>query len=72
MASCANVADFLLEGQAPGATALRMLHGDHTYGELNRAVTQVATSLVQTEPRGSRVLLIGENSLFWVAAYLGL
>jgi long-chain acyl-CoA synthetase len=71
MARCANVADFLLEGKAPDAIALRMLYGDHTYGELVRAVTTTAASLTGAEPRGSLVLLIGENSLFWVAAYLG-
>jgi long-chain acyl-CoA synthetase len=71
MAHCGNVADFLLEGKAPDAVALRMLSGDHSYGDLRRAVTQVAESLVATEPRGSRILLIGENSFFWVAAYLG-
>jgi len=66
-----NVADFLLEGKDPDAVALRMLPGNHTYGELNHAVTQIAASLMQRETKGNRVLLISENSLFWVAAYLG-
>ena len=67
----ANAAAFLLAGKTPDAIALRTLTGDRTYGELTRAVAQVAAHLVETEPRGSRVLLIAENSLFWAAAYLG-
>ena len=71
MAHHGNVADFLLEGRDPNAIALRMLQGDHSYGELRHAVLEMAADLVH-EPPGSRVLLIGENSPFWVAAYLGI
>ena len=67
-----NAALYLLEGKTPDAIALRTLTGDRTYGELTRAAAQVAAHLVETEPRGSRVLLIAENSLFWAAAYLGM
>jgi len=72
MSRCANVADYLLEGKPPEATALRTPDGDHTYGELSRAAAQVAAGLRCVEPPGSRVLLIGENSPFWVSAYLGI
>ena len=71
MAQRGNVADYLLDGKALDAIALRMLSGDHSYGDLRRAVAQVAENLVSTEPPGSRILLVGENSFFWVAAYLG-
>ena len=56
----------------PEAIALRMLYGDHSYGELTRAVNEVAKSLIQTKPRNNLVLLIGDNSFFWVVAYLGI
>lgn len=67
-----NVADFLLEGKDPGRLALRLLNRDHTYGELQRATTQVAQYLSAIGGHtGDRALLIADNSMFWVAAYLG-
>jgi len=71
MPSPANVADYLLADKAPDTIALRTLQGDHSYGELSRAVAGVAAGLAGTDPPGSRILLIADNSLFWVAAYLG-
>lgn len=69
--SCANVADYLLEGKPADAVALRMLDRDCSYGELEQTVRQVVRALTQTASRGDRVLVIGENSQFWVSAYLG-
>ena len=67
-----NVSDFLLDGKEPGKLALRFLHNDHSYGELQAATSQVAQHLLRRGARkGDRVILISENSLFWVAAYLG-
>ncbi len=67
-----SVADFLLQGKNPTDVALMTLTGRHTYGELQMAVTAVANYLHRTgAKKGERVLLIGENSFFWVAAYLG-
>jgi len=72
MAGERNVADFLLEGKDPGRLALRLLDRDHTYGEIQRAATQVAQYLPAAGGHtGDRALLIADNSLFWVAAYLG-
>lgn len=69
----ANVSDFLLHDQRPDSVALRMLQGDHTYGELRQVASQVANHFVRLGvAKGDRVLLIGENSLFWVASYLGI
>ena len=67
-----NVADYLLAGKPPQRVALRLLHADHTYGELQTAADAVASYLVRAGGRkGDRAILIGENSFFWVAAYLG-
>jgi long-chain acyl-CoA synthetase len=68
-----GVADFLLQGKNPDDVALLTLTGQHTYGELRSAVLVVAHYLRRTgAKKGERVLLIGENSFFWVAAYLGI
>src|SRR4051794_6446958 len=68
-----GVADFLLQGKNPDDVALLTLTGQHTYGELRSAVLVVAHYLrLAGAKKGERVLLIGENSFFWVAAYLGI
>jgi len=63
----------LLEGKDPSAIALRSPGGNYTYGELQTAVGQVANHLCLLENvhKGDRVLLLGDNTFFWVAAYLG-
>ena len=67
-----NVADYLLAGKSPSRTALILLDGEHTYGELQTASYEVAKHLIRTGGRkGDRVLLVSENSFFWVACYLG-
>jgi len=67
-----GVTGYLLEGKDRDQVALRMLRGDHTYGELREAARQVAGYLLGTGfKKGDRVILASENSLFWVAAYLG-
>lgn len=68
-----NVTDFLLEGKAPNRIALRPLNREHTYGELQAATSSIAGYLIEAGcVRGDRVVLVSENSLFWVAAYLGI
>jgi long-chain acyl-CoA synthetase len=68
-----NVSDFLLAGKPPGQVALRLLDRDYTYGELDRATSAVACFLRdRCRTAGERVVLAGENSFFWVAAYLGI
>jgi acyl-CoA synthetase (AMP-forming)/AMP-acid ligase II len=68
-----NVAHYLLDGKDPARVALRMIDRDHTYGELQSAGLEVAKYLLlRGGQKGDRVLLVSENSLFWVAAYLGI
>ena len=46
--------------------------GIGAYGELRAAAEQVANHLLETGGKpGDRVILVSENSLFWLAAYLG-
>lgn len=69
--SLPNVTDYLLEGKDSSRIALHLLHSDHSYGELRAASDAVASCLSQVGVRkGDRALLVGENSFFWVAAYL--
>lgn len=71
--SSGNVADFLLAGKGADQLALLLIGGMHTYGELEAAANEVAECCAETpSAKGDRVLLIGENSLFWIAAYLGI
>src|SRR5438477_13058847 len=68
-----NVTEFLLAGKDSALTALVMLQGQYTYGQLHSASTEVAKFLIQAGGRkGDRVILASENSFFWVAAYLGI
>jgi acyl-CoA synthetase (AMP-forming)/AMP-acid ligase II len=67
-----NVTDFLLAGKSPDRVFLELLRSRHTYGELQLASSQIAAGLSRLASKGDRVLLIGENSFFWVSAYLGI
>lgn len=68
----ANAADFLLDGKDPSRVALRMIDRDHSYDELRSAALDVANYLtLRGGQKGDRVLLVSDNSLFWVAAYAG-
>jgi len=70
--AAANVCDFLLLGKNKDRAALLALDQTYTYGELQSASRAVASYLVEHGGRkGDRVLLIGDNSFFWVGAYLG-
>ncbi|MBS1824104.1 MAG: AMP-binding protein [Acidobacteria bacterium] len=67
-----NATDFLLDDKDPLRTALWFAKSSNTYGELTEAVDAVLAHLLTLElAKGSRVVLVGDNSLFWVAAYLG-
>src|SRR5439155_21696439 len=47
------------------------LEGNHTYGELASTVMRLANFLARAGGvKGDRVILLAENSFFWVAAYL--
>lgn len=67
-----DVAGFLLDGRDAQATALFFEDAQYTYAELERAVNAIAAHLVDAGcSKGDRALLVGSNSFFWVAAYLG-
>ena len=67
-----NFADRLLAGRDAGRPALITLDAEHSYRELTFAVSAVATFLVRSgADRGECVGVVAENSMFWVAAYLG-
>lgn len=68
----ANAADFLIGGKRPDSVALRLLDGNYTYGQLRAAANDVARYFVSHGWQDrDRVLLAGDNSFFWVTAYLG-
>jgi acyl-CoA synthetase (AMP-forming)/AMP-acid ligase II len=68
-----NVADFLLECADPRATALVSESHQFSYAELRDVAARVAGELVAAGVvEGDRVGLLARNSLFWVAAYLGI
>lgn len=68
-----NVADYLLAGKPDSAPALLTLSATHTYEQLKDGVLAVADFLLQSgAKKGDRVLLLAENGLFWVSAYLGI
>jgi long-chain acyl-CoA synthetase len=68
-----NAVDYLMDNRvAPDNIALLTPSSEHCYGELCQAVDAVANFLIQSgAQKGDRVLLLADNSLFWVAAYLG-
>ena len=68
-----NVADFLLEGKPPDRIALRLPDEERTYGELQAAAAAFSRHFDGLGCRkGDRVVLAGDNSFFWVGAYLGI
>lgn len=68
-----NVAGYLLAGKSPELVALRFPQSLHSYGALTTQAGLVAAHLLKIRGRkGDRVLLIGDNSLFWVACCLGI
>ena len=66
-----NTADYLLETGQDSQMALIESAGQYTYGQLRAASARVAAALLRSGVQpGNRVGLLGNNSLFWVAAYL--
>ena len=67
-----NVARYLLSGKAPGRTALTLPLSSHSYQDLRVQAGLVAAYLLRIGSRkGDRIILMADNSLFWVACYLG-
>ena len=68
-----NVADYLLAGKNPQQVALRFPQSWHSYAALAEQAGRVSAYLLAIGARkGDRVLLIGDNSFFWVACYAGI
>lgn len=66
-----NTADYLLAAGAPDQIALVEGRRRYTYDDLRSAAAILAGHLAARQlPPGSRVGLLGTNSLFWVAGYL--
>src|SRR5215467_1208060 len=66
-----NTSDYLLADAAPDGVALVESGERYTYGQLRSAAGRLAAELAALDlPPGSRVGVLGPNSLFWVAAYL--
>jgi long-chain acyl-CoA synthetase len=66
-----NTADYLLADAGPDDVALVQAGERHTYRQLRSAAGRLAAELRALDlPPGSRVGVLGPNSLFWVAAYL--
>lgn len=67
-----NVADYLLQKGKPASTAVLTEGASHTYEDLARASNGVARTLVdQGVGKGDRVGIFADNSLFWIASYIG-
>ena len=71
MPQCPNTSDYLLAGGAPADVAVVDAGRRYTYAQLRAAAAKLAGELAALGlPPGSRVGLLGPNSLFWIAAYL--
>lgn len=66
-----NTASFLLQAGRPDHTAIITEEKQYTYAQLREAVDTMACCLRQHGVRPQqRVLLIANNSIFWIASYL--
>lgn len=66
-----NMSDVLLSAGRPDDVAVIDATGRHTYADLRRAVGHQTQLLLGWDlPPGSRVALLGTNSIWWVASYL--
>ena len=66
-----GTADYLLHGGVPTDVAVVDGAARHTYADLRLAAGRTASALAALDlPPGSRVGILGPNSVFWVAAYL--
>jgi acyl-CoA synthetase (AMP-forming)/AMP-acid ligase II len=67
-----SVTDFLLEERDPLSNALSFEDGDCSYRGLSTVTNRISACLMSLGcVKGARIPLIGDNSLFWVASYLG-
>jgi long-chain acyl-CoA synthetase len=71
--SYSGVTSFLLEGKAASRVALESTHGSWTFRDLDSASIKLAAFLLASgTKKGDRILLVADNSYFWVASYLGI
>lgn len=68
-----NISEYLLREGKDDDVAIVEGTGERTYADLRKAAARVAGELraVGFEP-GARIGILGQNSLFWVSAYLGI
>jgi long-chain acyl-CoA synthetase len=68
-----NAVEYLLNNPAAASeTALLALDEEYSYGDLRQACDAVANFLIASgRQKGDRILLLADNSFFWVACYLG-
>lgn len=68
-----SVFDYLMDNHAEdGNVGLFTAGGEHSYGELRQAADAIADFLIRLgAQKGERILLLSDNSFFWVASYLG-
>jgi acyl-CoA synthetase (AMP-forming)/AMP-acid ligase II len=68
-----NVAEIILQNGLDSAVAVRHRDSALTYAELRNAVARYAGGLLaRNRPKGERIAIFSENSLFFVKAYLGI
>jgi len=68
-----NVVDYLLADKPQDRVALCTLRGDFTYHDLQVASLEFAKLLVRKGCcKGDRVVILGNNTFHWVAAYFGI
>jgi long-chain acyl-CoA synthetase len=66
-----NTSDYLLAEGAPDGVAVAEAGERYTYAQLRSVAGRLAAELAALDlPPGSRVGVLGQNSFFWVAAYL--
>src|ERR1700722_9524604 len=66
-----GVARCLLQGKATKRSALESEQGSWTYGDIGAVSYKIAAFLLALGAgKGDRVLLIANNSFFWVASYI--
>ena len=66
-----NIADRILRGGKPEATAIIQGSGITTYASLADKTHRMGCALLECSEKGDRIGLLAENGLFWIAAYLG-
>lgn len=68
-----GVAGYLLDSKAASRIALESSRNSWTFGDLDSASFKLASFLLTSGvKKGDRVLLIAENSYFWIASYLAI